>query len=265
MLIDRVDIQVTGSNSILSFETEGGGSWEVWDRFLAIDGKKAFHIGNICGTCSFFFERLEGANKSINAEKLVAALNSGVSGFDEFALNELERIMPDGKYTVTLSQVIPKLTQPRDENDYFTKEQIELWGVDGFWGMPHFPKTEYYRLTTSRLNKDAGIFEFLIPTFPHNWLDENTVSSYRESIKNGSKPTMVAISVLDVKEPVDWEGEKDITSHWCLAHYLVDGHHKAYVAALENQPITLISFLAIEQGVSSEEDINKLIARMREV
>ena len=160
MLIDRVDIQVTGSNSILSFETEGGGSWEVWDRFLAIDGKKAFHIGNICGTCSFFFERLEGANKSINAEKLVAALNSGVSGFDEFALNELERIMPDGKYTVTLSQVIPKLTQPRDENDYFTKEQLELWGVDGFWGIPHFPKTEYYRLTTSRLNKDAGIFEF---------------------------------------------------------------------------------------------------------
>ena len=76
--------------------------------------------------------------------------------------------MPDGKYAVTLSQTAPKLTQPRDENDYFSKEQVELWGVDGFWGMPHFPKTEYYRLSSSKLNKEAGFFEFLIPTFPLN-------------------------------------------------------------------------------------------------
>lgn len=66
-------------------------------------------------------------------------------------------------------------------------------------------------------------------------------------------PTAVRISILDVKSPVDWEGDKVITSHWCLVHYLIDGHHKAYAAAKNGKPLTLVSFLAVNQGVSSEE------------
>ena len=262
MIIQTVDLQISGSNSILSFETDGGGSWEVWDRYLAIDGNKAFHIGNICGTCSFFFERLEGANQKIEPKVMIAALNDGIKGFDELSLDDLGRIIPDGKYIVTLYQVTPRLIEPSDEDDYFSKEQVDLWGIDSFIGKPHSPMTEYFRLTTSKLNNSEGLFEFLIPTFPHNWLNKSRVSSYRESIKNGSKPTMVAISVLDVKEPADGENEIDITSHWCLAHYVVDGHHKAYAAALENQPITLISFLAVEKGVSSEADIQTLLTQL---
>jgi hypothetical protein len=50
------------------------------------------------------------------------------------------------------------------------------------------------------------------------------------------------------------------TSHWCLAHYLIDGHHKVYAAAQENKPLTLISFLAVDQGVSSEEEIDELVS-----
>ena len=263
VLIDTVHTNITSSNSILSFETEGSGDWDVWDRYLAIDGKRAFHIGNICGTCSFFFERMEGANQSINPKEIVNALNKGVKSLDKELLNSLEIIIPDGKYLIILERALPKLTIPGSENDYFSNEQVQLWGVDGFWGMPHFPKTEYYRLVTSKLKNGVGFYEFLIPTFPHGWLDEERVEKYRKIISEGAEPTMVTLSILDVKEPADWDGEQDITSHHCMAHYLIDGHHKAYAAALENKPLTMLAFLAIEQGVSSEDDVNELISSIK--
>ena len=76
--------------------------------------------------------------------------------------------MPKGAYQVLLSQVQPKLVVPGDENDYFTHEQVELWGIDSFWGLPHSPKTEYYRLSTQPLAGRRSQFEFLVPIFPHN-------------------------------------------------------------------------------------------------
>ena len=50
----------------------------------------------------------------------------------------------------------------------------------------------------------------------------------------------------------------------CLAHYLLDGHHKVFAANKAGLPITLLAFLAVEQGISSAEQIEqkmKVIAR----
>jgi hypothetical protein len=259
MLIDSSQLTVTDSESILGFETEGGGSWKVWDRYLTIDGKKAFHIGNVCGTCSFFFERLEGANQSINAPDAIEKLNSGLGSLDPSVVKALSCIIPDGVYGVLFQRVYPTLVQPGAKDDYFGKEQVALWGIEPFWGMPHFPKTEYYRLMTKTIKKDCGLFEFLVPTFPHNWLNEQRLADYRTDLNKGVQPTSVAISVLDVKGPADWDGEPEVTSHWCLAQYLIDGHHKVYAASRSNRPLTLISFLALEQGVSSKQEINELL------
>ena len=74
----------------------------------------------------------------------------------------------------------------------------------------------------------------------------------------------VTLSVLDIKSPAVWEGDKDITSHWCLAHYLIDGHHKAYTAAISDKPLTLVSFLSMNQGISSEDEIVELIGILNE-
>lgn len=82
VLVDSTEVLVSDSASPISFQSAAGGQWDVWDRYIAIDGKRAFHIGNICGTCSFFFERLEGANQSINVEEVVDRLNVGVSTMD---------------------------------------------------------------------------------------------------------------------------------------------------------------------------------------
>src|SRR5262245_54250667 len=51
-MIEPLDITVATSTSLISFEKAGGGQWPIWDRFLTIDGKRAYHIGNICETCA---------------------------------------------------------------------------------------------------------------------------------------------------------------------------------------------------------------------
>ena len=265
MLLDKTTTKITDSESILSFETSGTKPWDVWDRYIMIDGKQAFHIGNICGTCSFFFERLDGANKTPNPKNTIQALNKGIKKLDESLINNLEKIIPNGEYIVTLSEIKPQLTKPNDSNDYFANEQVQLLGINHFSGLPHYPRTEYYRSNSFNINEDTGFFEFIVPTFPNGWLDIEKVEEYQTIIRDKEKPTIVTMGILDVKTPMDYNEEESITSHWCLANYLVDGHHKIYASALENKPITMISFLAIEQGISSKEDINKLLESMKKI
>ena len=229
----------------------------MWDRYIAVDGKRAFHIGNICETCSFFFERLEAANQSINVDEIVEHLNVGVSTLEQGFVEKIQKIMPAGKYKVLLMRIDPKLVRPADPDDYFAKEQIDLCGVDSFWGLPHYPKTEYYRLSTKLLNHRGALYEFLIPTLPHNWLDQERVTSYISRLQSGGAPTAIALSVLDVKQPAVWHGDPAITSHWCLAHYLLDGHHKVFAATKAGLPLMLLAFLAVEHGISSREQIEQ--------
>jgi hypothetical protein len=68
--------------------------------------------------------------------------------------------------------------------------------------------------------------------------------------------------VLDVKQPAVWSGEPTITSHSCLAHYLLDGHHKVFAASKAGLPLTLLAFLAIENGISSGEQIEQVLKTM---
>ena len=70
---------------MLAFTTEGNDSWKEWDRFLTLDNKKAYHIGNICDTCEFFFERLEGANQSIPIQDKAEFLRDGLNNLDDDA------------------------------------------------------------------------------------------------------------------------------------------------------------------------------------
>ena len=263
VLIDTKKIKVVSSKSPLGFQTKGGGDWKVWDRYLVLDGKPAFHIGNICETCTFFFERLEGANASVNPEQVVEVLSQGIASLNDPAIEEVADIIPKGEYLVTLLTVKPSLTQPSSELDYFSAEQIALWGADGFWGIPHHPKTEYYRGSTQPLSNESCLFEFIIPMFPQNWLDSGRIENFKKTIENGIRPTAVAISILDIKQPADWDDDIQFSSHWCLAHYLIDGHHKMFAASQTDEPITLLSFLALGEGVSSKEQNYEIIEKLK--
>jgi hypothetical protein len=138
-------ITITNSSSIIGFEKSGGGSWLVWDRYLTIENQRAYHIGNICETCAFFFERLEGAYRSISAAAIAERLNTGTDITEVAFTSILSQILPTGVYYVHFPTVIPRLVVPGDSDDYFVKEQVVLWGIDPSYDLPHHPHVTYYR------------------------------------------------------------------------------------------------------------------------
>src|SRR5258708_22678897 len=247
-------IVVRDSKSPLGFTSKGGGSWEVWDRFITIEGKDAYHIGNICGTCSFFFQRLAGANQSLNPRDFQDQLSSGLTGLTNAQATVLSELLPDGDYEASLLFRIPRLVSPSDTEDYFCREQPALWGIDGFWGLPHDPRTMYYRGTDKPLGDGAHLYEFLIPMFPGSWLDAKRIAEFEGRLQEGGRPTAIAISVLDIKQPANWDRDATVTSHSCLAHYISEGHHKLFAASCTKLPVGVLSILALARGVSSPEE-----------
>lgn len=171
-------------------------------------------------------------------------------------------MLPNANYRATLLKISAQLVRPGENNDDFVKEQIELWGVDRFWNLAHDPRSEYYRTDARPLGDRRELFEFLVPLVPTNWLDADTVTKYEERIADGEQPTALAIATLDVKQPADWEGDPAITEHWCLAHYMLDGHHKTLAAARVGRPITLLSFLAVDESIASHEDFEFALAAL---
>ena len=252
-------VTVRDSNSLIGFDSTGNEHVKVWDRFLTVEGKPAYYLGNVCGTCSFLFERLDGANQSISPGEISDSLRQGLKDIDNSLIAKIKPILPEGDYVVSLLEVVPDLVLPGSGSDYFAKEQIELWGMDPFWNLPHCPKTEYYRSRTKDLGERRKLFEFVVPMFPGNWLKPDELDAYRSSIGSGHKPTALALSVLDIKQPANWVGDPKVTEHWCLAHYLLDGHHKMFAASEIDKPITLLSFLSLKESVATEENVSKLI------
>lgn len=274
MLLDKTKVLVEDSKSIIAFQTEGGGSWPVWDRYITINGKKAYHIGNVCGTCLFFFKQLEDAygerflfaqgtdntRSGLLPEEVIDKLNSGLTSIESPLVDTLKKILPNGDYQVTLSTVTPTLVSPGQPGDYFADEQVDLIGLNRDQ-LPHcYSETKYYRLNKAAMSEERLFFEFLIPIFPLGSLDEERVNHYRALLNNGKMPTAVALSVLDIHSPENRRDENSsIKSHACLSNYLIDGHHKAYAAAISGKPLTLISFLAQEHGLADEDEITECL------
>lgn len=246
MLIDKKDIDVVESASELSFTTTGGSSWTVWDRFISYGGEQLFHIGNICGTCAFFFSQLKNDLKSgIRVDPVRDILNKGLQSLDDHTTGQLKTILPDGKYQIFLMEIMPYLAKFNTKGDYFKEDQSALWGyvedeIEDKTGIP------YYRGTDIKIGDTEKLFEFFIPLYQLEFLNEERIEYYRNQIRSGAKPTAVALSVVDVKESMiyDEQPEDKIICHWSFANYLLDGHHKIAAAALERKPITLVSFIA---------------------
>lgn len=262
-LVATSAVTSSSTESRIGFATEGGANWPVWDRYITLDGKKAYHIGNICGTCSFFFERLGGARDKVSPSELSQRFRSGISELDENLLSTVAAALPAGDYNALLLNCVPRRVLPLEPGDYFREEQIALWGVEPFYDLPHHTKTEYYRTAPIEMGGGRGLFEFIVPMFPKRWLYTDAVNAYRTTLSEGSTPTALALSILDIKQPADWEGDPEINEHWCLSHYLLDGHHKTLAASELGLPISILSFLAIEKGISTREEVAEVIQVLR--
>jgi hypothetical protein len=243
----------------IEFE-HSGRSKGLFTRYLTLHGKRAYELSFSCGTCHFLFERMDGARMAVQVNELVDVLRKGVRSLDTDIIDRVSSIIPEGNYVVTLLELTPSLVDPRGADDYFSQEVVSLWGVHEFWGLPHYPKTQYFRSLSRRIGDGRALFEFEIPMIPRKWLHKEAWEAYVQEIASGQRPTAIAISVLDVKQPADWEGDPAVNEHWCLGHFLLDGHHKMYAAASVGKPLTLLSFLAVEECIAREEQIDHALA-----
>lgn len=258
-LLAVTDRRIGASSSPIGFATTGGDTWPVWDRFLTVGGVPAYEIGNICGTCAYWFTRLDGA-EAVDVAALTGQLAEGLDGLDRDTIDVLAPLFPPGDYRVALIELVPVLVEPGSPADYFTVEQPANEDWDDAEDL-HDPRVAYFRtlgrsdLPIEQDGLDGRLFEFIVPMARPDMLDPSRVDHYADALMAGTRPTAVAIGVLDIKGPASSGLE-----HWCLGHYLIDGHHKLMAAARTGRPIVLISFIAVEQGISRPEHVDAVLA-----
>lgn len=113
--------------STLESTTTGGTNWPVWDRFISLDGRQLFHIGNICGTCEFFFSRLVDREvPSFELDQIRSTLEEGIRNISEMA-SAFSGVIPNGEYTVALFTAFPRQSGVNGVPDYFASEQRLAW------------------------------------------------------------------------------------------------------------------------------------------
>lgn len=223
-------------------------------RFLFLDQEPAYELSSWCGTCPFLFERLEGANDTLSIEDLQARLNEGMDELDWPLIDRFAALLPRGQYLALLLAITPRLIHPIKEGDYFAEEQVATWGISGFWGLPEYPHTAYYRTFDTTVDDESHLFEFVVPMLPPASNDRETVAQHIARLETSSRPTAVAVSTLDVCQPAMNHGI-DYYSHWGLTHFLLDGHHKMQAAAVSGQPLRLLSLLSVEGSLAAAEQV----------
>jgi hypothetical protein len=227
-------------------------------RLLTVDDVPAFELSFWCGTCEFLFERLAGATTTFSSGDPHAG-TTGPDGIDDAVISRFGALLPEGRYQPLLLAVQPRLIQPARDGDYFAEEQVATWGPQSFWGLPVYPRTPYYRTFETVVHTGAHLYEFVVPMVPPSWNERDRVDAYVTELADGVTPTAVAVSILDVCAPAVAQGP-DYYTHWALAHFLLDGHHRMQAAAESGRPVRLLSLLAVDAGLAGAEQVAELPA-----
>jgi hypothetical protein len=236
---------------------------------LLIDGRPAFRLW-LCWTCPFLFQRLEGSNSTLSLDELQDRLTEGLTGLDDEVIAKFAQLLPKGTYRPLLLRVEPRLIEPGAPGDYFSEEVVATWSDDP----PDNPRTPYYRTFETAIGPDDHLYEFIVPMVPPRRNDPDRVREWAQLLARSSRPTAVAVSILDAHSGdgsafCDPEAPSNYM-HWCLTHFLLDGHHKLEAAALEQRPIQLLTLLSFGPSWQSQwfdqlSDVLRQEPRRREV
>lgn len=235
------------------------------DRYLVVEDQAAFELSYWTGTCEFLFTRLWGANQTGSIEELQATLSAGLTRVEDRVIERFGALLPQDDYLPLLQRIEPRIIWPGKGDDYFTNECLDTWEIDAFWGLPHHPATPYHRTFETNVVDgtepvgtwgDGHLYEFVVPMVPPRWNDRDRVTHFAEALATTEAPTAVAVSILDVCQPAD--GGDDYYAHWCLTHFLLDGHHKLEAAATTGRPLRLLSLLATESSLATPAQIARV-------
>lgn len=241
-------------DSALSFSTpQHDGSWAGVPRRLRLDNDDAFDLAFWCGTCAFVFERLEGSSRTLSSEELQSTLNSGLETINDDILDAASLLVPEATYLPTLLKARPRAVTPSGIDDYFSNEQVEHRGINGFWGLPENPRTPYYRGSDWQTDPHEFAFEFFVPMVPPSWNDRDQVSFYEQVLPLSSKPTVLVLSIADHTGP-----HNSFDGHTGLIHFILDGHHKIEAAARLDAEISILSLLSLDHGLSHPDAASKI-------
>ena len=230
-------------------------------RVMYLKEAPAFELSFGCGTCAFLFRRESGANQTVSLDEVHARLATGLRDVDAEVVRGFGALLGADRYVPMLLRIWPTLVQPMGDRDYFSHEQIATWGVNGFWGLPEYPSTPYYRTFETPVHADAHLYEFLVPMVPPSWNDKGQVDQYVKRLEAGDQPTAVAVSTLDVCQPAT-DRAQDYYAHWGLTHFLLDGHHKVEAAAKAGRSVTLLSLLSCAASLCDDGQLNR-VAELR--
>ena len=228
-----------------------------WHERLAFDGDPYFHVGYNCSTCCFPFEKVGYFPSKGKWFHLPDRINAGLRAIDDEIIAALSHLLPGGDYIAALLEVAPVSVKLGSSKDYFANETKIAWERDDPGALDHYPKIEYYRTEVVPMAEGESLFEFVIPLFGAPKLE--TVCAHAEKLTRGVRPTAVAIGVLDAKAPAIRDVDHGIGAHWCLAHYLLDGHHKMYAAAILAKPITMLSLISLTVSGIRTESVDALV------
>lgn len=148
--------------------------------------------------------------------------------------------------------------KPGDQRDYFAHEQVETWGIDSFWGLPEDPRSFYYRTFETSVGDAAHLYEFVVPMVPPTWNDRGRVAQYEQIRGQGTTPTAVALSTLDVCQPALAGPSGDYYAHWGLTHFLLDGHHKLEAAARRGGVVQILAFVSLSDSLATFAELQRL-------
>lgn len=241
-------------------EAKPEGAW-AGRRLMWLDEKPAFELSFWCGTCPFLFKRLDGSNETVSLADIENQLGAGLEGLEEEVINRFGALLPSGEYIPLLLKVSPRLIRPVEDGDYFAEEQVATWGIDSFWGLPEYPQTPYYRTYEAAIDTDSHLFEFIVPMVPPSWNDRERVAEHRERLMKSSRPTAVAVSLLDICQPAIDDDSRDYFAHWGLTHFLLDGHHKLEAAAEAGESLQLLALLSVDASLASRDQVTSIPKR----
>ncbi|MER7727424.1 hypothetical protein [Streptomyces sp. NPDC096323] len=229
-------------------------------RLLMVDNEPAFELSFYCGTCPLLFRRLETAKEKLSLEDMQERLSGPLDDPDDGGvIDAFAALLPEGEYLPLLLSVEPRLVIPGKEGDYFSHEQVTSWGVNQFWGLPEYPHTPYYRTFETTVDTNAHLYEFVVPMVPPTWNERERVEDYVALMEQGTVPTAVAVSTLDVCQSSTGLAD-DPSAHWGLTHFLLDGHHKLEAAAAAGRPVRLLSLLSLGESLAEADDRARLPA-----